>query len=97
LYMLIGQLVAVSWATALFWAVWETSAPPPPWEKKTNVVHASRRLVWTTITAALTSFSLYYAVLPVTAPGCAFPALPSTGGIDGGKTIDYLNTSIVCH
>lgn len=54
--MLIAQLVAVSWASALFWAVLETSAIP---EKKRNVVYASRRLVWTTIAATLTSFSLY--------------------------------------
>ena len=60
LYMLIGQLVAVSWASALFWAVWETSLPV---EKKETVVYASRRLVWTTIAATITSFSLYYVVL----------------------------------
>jgi len=58
LYMAIGQLVAVSWATALFWAALETAGIP----KRTDVVYASRRLVWTTIAATLTSFSLYIAI-----------------------------------
>jgi len=57
--MLIGQLVAVSWASALFWGVWETS---PSSEKKSNLVYASRSLVFSTITATLTSFYLYYAI-----------------------------------
>ena len=52
--MLIGQLVAISYASALFWGVCEATSP-----KQKDLVYASRRLVWTTITATTTTFFLY--------------------------------------
>jgi hypothetical protein len=55
-YMFIGQTVAVSYASALFWAAREGS--PVPLGKR--VVHyASKRLVWTTIVATIISGVLY--------------------------------------
>ena len=58
--MLIGQIVAVSYASALFFAVREAT-PVPPSPKKSGV-YASNRLVWTTIIATITSFFLYKSV-----------------------------------
>jgi len=52
--MFIGETVAVSYASALFWAVRE-AAPP----RKKNVEYASWNLVWTTIAATIASFFLY--------------------------------------
>src|SRR5438046_4716039 len=59
-YMLIGQIVAISYASALFFAVREVTPVPPP--KKEGNVYASHRLVWTTIGATITSFFLYKTV-----------------------------------
>jgi hypothetical protein len=58
--MLIGQIVAVSYASALFFAVREAT-PVPPSPKKSSA-YASNRLVWTTIIATITSFFLYKSV-----------------------------------
>lgn len=58
--MLIGQMVAISYASALVFAVRETT-PVPPSPKK-NTVYASNTLVWTTVIATITSFFLYTSV-----------------------------------
>jgi len=60
LYMFIGQMVAVSYASALFWAVCETMPSPRNPQKLTT--HASWKLVWTTIAATIASFGLYWTV-----------------------------------
>ena len=53
-------MVAISYASALFFAVREAT-PVPPSPKKTSV-YASNRLVWTTIIATIISFFLYESV-----------------------------------
>jgi len=58
--MFIGQIVAVSYASALFWAVRETM--PAPREAKKRVTHAPWKLVWTTIAATIATFGLYWTV-----------------------------------
>jgi hypothetical protein len=58
-YMAIGQIVAISYASALFYAVREAN---PAQQKRSIERYASRRLVWTTITATITSCFLYYAL-----------------------------------
>lgn len=58
--MLIGQIVAISYASALFFAAREATPTPPSPKKST--AYASKGLVWTTITATIISFFLYESV-----------------------------------
>jgi len=58
--MFIGQMVAVSYASALFCAVRETM--PSPRDPQRRTTHASWKLVWTTIAATIATFGLYWTV-----------------------------------